>query len=116
MSDCIGNQFVIIAKAKQALLDSTNIDTSPNEMACLDSFLFRCWQMGWLDKYDDSKDFVEVVRCKDCKWWTILPPDKQFIDGRVYGTCYKWSAMAQDGICTQKHYYCNYGEREDNGE
>lgn len=60
---------------------------------------------------DMGVDIVEIVRCKDCKWWTILPPDKQFINGRVYGTCYKWSAMAQDDICTQKHYYCNYGER-----
>lgn len=54
MSDCIGSQFEIIAKAKEALLDSTNIDTSPDEMACLDSFLFRCWQMGWLDKYKEG--------------------------------------------------------------
>ncbi len=49
---CTDNRFEIIAKAKEALLDSTNIDTSPDEMACLDSFLFRCWQMGWLDKYE----------------------------------------------------------------
>ena len=52
MSDCTGNQFEIITKAKQALLESTNIDTSPDEMKVLDDFLFRCWQMGWLDKYD----------------------------------------------------------------
>lgn len=67
MSDvCTDSRFEVIAKAKEALLDSTNIDTSPDEMACLNSFLFRCWQMGWLDKYE--KDLVEVVRCKDCKF------------------------------------------------
>ena len=60
MNDYTGSQFEIIAKAKQALLDSTNIETSPEEMAVLDNFLFRCWQMGWLDDYDDSKDFIEV--------------------------------------------------------
>lgn len=49
---CGDNRFEIIAKAKQSILDSTNIDTSPNEMKVLDNFLFRCWQMGWLDKYD----------------------------------------------------------------
>lgn len=60
----------------------------------------------------DSADVVEAVRCEDCKWWTILPPDKQFIEGRIYGTCYKWSAMARNDIGTQSHYYCVYGERE----
>ena len=64
MSDCTGSQFEIIAKAKQALLDSTNIDTSPNEMACLDDFLFRCWQMGWLDAYY----FMKLVRCLGIKF------------------------------------------------
>lgn len=55
MSDaCTDNRFEIIAKAKQALLDSTNIESSPDEMACLNDFLFRCWQMGWLDKYEEQ--------------------------------------------------------------
>ena len=52
---CGDNRFEIIEKAKTALLESTNIDTSKDEMKVLDSFLFRCWQMGWLDKYDDTK-------------------------------------------------------------
>lgn len=60
MSDCIGSQFEIIAKAKQALLDSTNIDTSPNEMKVLNDFLFRCWQMGWLDKYKEEQEHVNA--------------------------------------------------------
>lgn len=49
---CGDNRFEIIAKAKEHLLDATNIDTSEDEMKVLDSFLFRCWQMGWLDRYD----------------------------------------------------------------
>lgn len=49
---CGGNRFEIIAKAKADILESTNIDSSPEEMKVLDNFLFRCWQMGWLDKYD----------------------------------------------------------------
>ena len=50
---CGDNRFEIIAKAKAHLLDATNIDTSPDEMKVLDNFLFRCWQMGWLDRYDE---------------------------------------------------------------
>lgn len=52
---CGDNRFQIIEEAKSHLLEATNIKTSPDEMAVLDNFLFRCWQMGWLDKYDTSK-------------------------------------------------------------
>ena len=51
---CGDNRFEIISKAKETLLESTNIEDSPEEMAVLDNFLFRCWQMGWLDKYDKA--------------------------------------------------------------
>ena len=56
---CGDNRFEIIAKAKAHLLDATNIDTSEDEMKVLDSFLFRCWQMGWLDRYDRKDEPIE---------------------------------------------------------
>ena len=46
----------IIQAAKEDLLFSTNIESHPEEMKVLDSILFRCWQMGWLDKYDETKE------------------------------------------------------------
>lgn len=49
---CGDNRFEIISKAKEDILKSTNISSSEDEMKVLDSFLFRCWQMGWLDKYN----------------------------------------------------------------
>ncbi len=52
---CGDNRFEIIESAKKDLLDSTNIHTSPEEMAVLDCFLFRCWQMGWLKEYDKEQ-------------------------------------------------------------
>ena len=51
---CGDNRFEVIAMAKEALLDSTNISESPDEMKVLDNFLFRCWQMGWLDRYESE--------------------------------------------------------------
>lgn len=48
---CTDGRFEIIDRAKRDLLECTNIDTSPDEMKVLDNFLFRCWQMGWLDGY-----------------------------------------------------------------
>lgn len=58
MAGCIcgDDRFEIIGRAKQDLLDKTNIADSPEEMAVLDSFLFRCWQIGWLNKYETDKD------------------------------------------------------------
>ena len=55
MADICGDNIKIISKAKEALIESTNIEESPKEMAVLNDFLFRCWQMGWLDKYDKNK-------------------------------------------------------------
>ena len=51
---CGDNRFEIIEKAKQAILEETNIKDDKAQMAELDSFLFRCWQMGWLKKYEED--------------------------------------------------------------
>ena len=48
------NRFEIIKKAKEDLIRSTNIEISEDEMKVLDNFLFRCWQMGWLDRYEEK--------------------------------------------------------------
>lgn len=53
---CGDNRFEIIARAKNHLLDKTNIATSQDEMKVIDNFLFRCWQIGWLDRYDDFSE------------------------------------------------------------
>lgn len=53
---CTDNRFTVIAKAKEALLKETNIESSEDEMRVLDNFLFRCWQMGWLGEYIEHKE------------------------------------------------------------
>ena len=46
-------------------------------------------------------DFVEVVRCKDCQYWT----------GEDYDGC-----CIKNGLATRyANDYCSYGERKDNG-
>lgn len=47
---CGDNRFELIGEFKGKLVEGTNIGMSPEEMAVLDNFLFRIWQMGWLDK------------------------------------------------------------------
>ena len=49
---CDDNRFEIIERAKAHLINSTNIEASPDEMRVLNNFLYRCWQMGWLELYN----------------------------------------------------------------
>lgn len=51
---CGDDRFELIGKAKRKLFECTNIESRPEEVAVLDSILFRCWQMGWLDQLRDS--------------------------------------------------------------
>lgn len=55
---CGDNRFEIIEKAKEYLLKNTNIHTSKDEMKVIDSFLFRCWQCGWLEMFNDNKNKI----------------------------------------------------------
>lgn len=70
MSDLCGdNRFELIEKYKKELIEATNIETAPDEMAVLDDILFRFWQMGWLDKLELPSVQPEIIRCKDCVEW-----------------------------------------------
>ena len=84
MDICGDNRFEIIERAKKHLLDATNINTSADEMKVLDDFLYRCWQMGWLDKYDTddtpqteavvkpykptNREILDAIENSDCPW------------------------------------------------
>ncbi len=49
---CTDNRFELIEKYKAKLIEATNIETDAEDMAAIDSILFRFWQMGWLDKLE----------------------------------------------------------------
>jgi len=67
---CNDGRFEIIADAKKKLLAETNIGDSPDEIKVIDSFLFRCWQMDWLDKpslgdaYRKIQKEMKQTRCE----------------------------------------------------
>ena len=75
---CGDNRFEIISEAKKDLLATTNIEMASDEMAVLDDFLFRCWQMGWLRQYEmyefcsdgenPCKEYDKEKHC--CHRWT----------------------------------------------
>ena len=52
---CDDDRFELIGKAKSKLLEATNIEMRHDEMAVIDSILFRCWQMGWLDQLCENR-------------------------------------------------------------
>ena len=53
---CCDNRLEIIEKAKKHIIEATNIKNSKDEMKVLDTFLFRCWQMGWLNQYEGETE------------------------------------------------------------
>lgn len=61
-SMCGDTRFEVIEKAKEALLKESNIESSPKEMEVLENFLFRAWQMGWLNQYDIPTDYKERMK------------------------------------------------------
>ena len=53
---CEDGRFELIEKARKKLFECTNIKSSTEEVAVLDSILFRCWQMGWLDQLREEDE------------------------------------------------------------
>ena len=94
---CGDNRFEIIEKAKQDLLKSTNIQTSEDEMQVIDNILFRCWQMGWLEKYEQPKaDWipceVEMPKDETLMYWTTHEDGSIIMHGYLKrnGFIYNW--------------------------
>lgn len=89
---CGDNRFEIIEKAKQAILEETNIKDDKVQMAELDSFLFRCWQMGWLKKYEEETNEGQALLYAVEK--TAERTKKEVIEKAVkfiHDTIYNWA-------------------------
>ena len=85
------NRFELIEKYKQKLIDATNIESDEKEMAAIDNILFRFWQMGWLDKLEESdagmtaaeyrERMIQAFHNADCDNLiavVVLPTEKDF--------------------------------------
>ena len=89
---CGDNRFEIIAEAKSDLLEATNIKDSPEEMAALDSFLFRCWQMGWLRQYETFEFCAQGEQ-----------PCKEYDQEKH--CCHRWTKVIRQTIAEVKQQY-----------
>ena len=90
MNICGDNRLEIIQKAKEDLIKSTNIESSPEEIAVLDNILFRAWQMGWLDKYEP--DYKKRMKKE---YWQLK--DRYT---KLHNMCIKYEAGTLDFIPT----------------
>ena len=52
----------------------------------------------------NKADVVEVVRCKDCKYWD---------NTTKWAVCTKWSADPYEQATTEKNDFCSYGEKNE---
>lgn len=69
---CGDDRFELIGRAKSKLLEGTDIESRPEELAVLDNILFRCWQMGWLDELRDADTrWRELFGTPERAAWTI---------------------------------------------
>ena len=55
-------------------------------------------------------DAVEVVRCKDCKWWELV--DDYYAKG--YGECTCPRSVIKRSTFLNEDWYCANGERREN--
>ena len=83
---CGDSRYAVIQKAKDKLLEATNIGGSQDEMNVLDSLLYRAWQMGWLKQYEP--DYKE--RMKD-EYWQLK--DRY---NKLHNMCIKYEAGTLD--------------------
>ena len=91
MNICGDNRFEIIEHYKKQLVESTNIKSSPDEMAVIDNILFRFWQMGWLKEQETVRpvaDGEDSYRCNNC------------------GTVIGWDAWEPGGVEEVKDKFC----------
>lgn len=108
MSDVCGdNRFEIIEAYKKKLIEDTNIETRPEEMAVIDNILLRFWQMGWLP----SKE-PDWIPCS-----VRLPEDYQ--DVLVWFEYYRYgsynSIYSTHGIGTYSERYDSWMVNHESG-
>ena len=85
-------------------------------MTCKDCIVYEIickhalqYELKLCSGFKNKADFVEVVRCKDCKYGDVSTISKT-IDGKETIACY----CNLKNKVTDVDYYCPSGERSDN--
>lgn len=76
--------------------------------------LLNCYNADWIESFLECQpeaDVVEVVRCKDCKYYEPYP--NLYGEHRTDGDCACLSETHDAARpMTQQSHYCSYGEME----
>ena len=66
-----------------------------------------------------AADAVEVLRCRDCKYWGDEDGKLQRSDGVLFARCKVHNYLIDGrhtGWCPTENDFCSYGERKDGAE
>ena len=62
-------------------------------------------------------DAVEVVRCKDCKYWEPMNKGSWMVRNRTDGVCRTFiEFQLAERYMTEKDHFCSLGERREENE
>lgn len=94
--------------AKTAIMNYISEQTVSKYATSADCRVARSGAEGAFNEIDyiPDADVVEVVRCKDCKHYRAYEPPIEDFDG--------WCSVNENEY--DKEFYCQYGERSENGK
>ena len=70
-------------------------------------------------KKQPTVDAVEVVRCRDCKYWGDEAGKLQRSDGLLFARCIMHNYLLDGrhtGWCPTENDFCSYGERKEGAD
>ena len=70
-------------------------------------------------KKQPTVDAVEVVRCRDCKYWGDESGKLQHSDGVLFARCKVHNYLIDGrhtGWCPTENDFCSYGERKEGAD
>ena len=72
---------------------------------------YHCSDVSKCKHFKNKADFVEVVRCKNCKHFTKR--GEEFLNNDIFGICEKSrTGFFDDGEEVYGNDFCSYGERK----
>ena len=72
--------------------------------------------IGYMIRKRPTVDAVEVLRCRDCKYWGDEAGKLQRSDGVLFARCKVHNYLIDGrhtGWCPTENDFCSYGERKD---
>ena len=72
--------------------------------------------IGYMIRKRPTVDAVEVLRCRDCKYWGDEDGKMQSSDGALFARCKVHNYLLDGrhtGWCPTENDFCSYGERKE---